>query len=921
MDNPWASAWEEPPSDKPLPWASPSDEPVPEQETDLGLPSWPLHDTTQWSCSVHVDPPLWSSSTPKEPEWTPSPSYEQITLSRCVTAGPEPASQDESEPTSAMFSFRETESPKYGSQPMDRNRPQSAQPIEEASIAVPETDVPGGTSSGPPVPSDDEEPDAWADSTILTGPDDEWSSAWNTALSAEDEKEAAPPLDEWETARVEKERFDRAVPPEFLDSILRQCQEALDDIWPNSETVESDGLQDSWRKGLNGLENVNKLLDELIPNDVVLPPPVQFPTTATAKAMNDALKLTRHLPLAGCSPLAKLLASKGSMDWQRSVILREEVVDATPIGWRVLHKEEHRSSVEDTKPKKAAGGLLSFWNRRVSSIPSPPEESRETSPSRRTSIGSNAKSASTSQPEVKRDASPSKRSSTSTPPLPVGQPMSSETVPAPTVQAPSAVSRFLNRFTRARNGGSSLALSADDLEYLSDIVPSASDPDDEQDDLKELSRMVNSSPHPAKVPPPLPPPPKPPATSSSVLKGRPLTSLALPKPSSQPNQSSSPMVLPPPLTPMSAMPLSRSSSPIVPVKHPTTQPLNSSALIFSTPSVSSITKLPPPQLSSPRPQSPFTLPPPPKAPTPLSLPSPAPPPISPSQTPRPGVAQPRPTFTSSTTPSSSSQIWSKSTAPSNEGQSDGSLDDDFFSFTSAPYRRTHAPSDSASILSPESQSSGDQLRSARSSISQPFDDFDDFVSSPSQQRSSIRTPSPPPLPSKNNSPANHRVSSRGTRSSVQPSDHQRTLSLLEQANATKGIWPSPAGAGGAQIRLVIPQPIVEDLLEFEDVAIPSALASPPVRQPVGLTTNAGLVGTGMSSPFNTPLVPQTRGGIGQPSPSPPPSPTSQPLGSFPSYASMSSPPPLATKPLQQPSSRPSQTGGLSAQDLSFFEGL
>ena len=685
----------------------------------------------------------------------------------------------------------------------------------------------------------------------------------------------------------------------------------MDEIWPESEAPTSDVSEKSWRTGFDGLENMyvcgarlvqisvnlsprTKLLNELIPDDFVLPPAVQYPTTATAKAMNEALRLTRHSTSAGSSPLTKLFASKGSLDWQRSVVSTEDAVpDATPVGWRILDKEEHRSTTDATKPKRGASGLLSFWNRRAPSVSSLPEEVREASPSRRTSIGSGQ--------STNRDASPVKPPSTTTPPPQSMQQAPPEIIAAPTT-TPSAVSKFLNRFSRTKSTGShhsSIALSVNDLEYLSDIVPSASDPDDEQEgSLKAPSNMTLHL--PAKLPPPLPPPPKPPATSPFTFNENPTISAQLSRPPQYPGQNSSPLLpsLPPPLSPKSISTPTRSLSPVIDHPYP-------SISIIPSRSSSTVPKLPSPPPPS-QIQSSFSPSPPSKTTTPLSLPPLIPPPpISPPQTPRPTAVNPFSPPLTSLTSSSSSYMWPSSTSSRDEDASD----EEFFALSSrSPYRPSHASSDSASIRSPESQNSGDRLRSARSSMSQSFDDFDDFVSSPSRKHPSPRSPSPPPLPAKNTPPMNYRMPTHTSRPSV---DHQRTQSLIDKASTTKGTWPSPA-TNVLPLRPIPPPPVTEDLLGFGDPP-----ASPP--QPL-LGTSIGL-GTKAIPPLLS-LHSAVESRVHQPPRSSSPlTTTSQPLMSFPPLAFMSTPPPLSAKPPPQAASKPPQTGGLSAQDLLFFEGL
>ena len=87
------------------------------------------------------------------------------------------------------------------------------------------------------------------------------------------------------------------------------------------------------------------------------------------------------------------------------------------------------------------------------------------------------------------------------------------------------MSRFLQRFSRPRTSSSSprdsLALSSDDLEFLSDVRSKSNDPSQTIDGLiagleSEIERTESSTLH-GKLPPPLPPPPKGSSSSSPGL--------------------------------------------------------------------------------------------------------------------------------------------------------------------------------------------------------------------------------------------------------------------------------------------------------------------------------------------------------------------------------------------------------------------
>ena len=99
--------------------------------------------------------------------------------------------------------------------------------------------------------------------------------------------------------------------------------------------------------------------------ELTLQRPLDFPKTATFKGMNNALRLTRNLPMVKNSPMSHYMASKGSTAWEKAVKGRKEVVeeDVVPVGWRILEKEAPKPATPAPKP---SGGLFSFWGRKES---------------------------------------------------------------------------------------------------------------------------------------------------------------------------------------------------------------------------------------------------------------------------------------------------------------------------------------------------------------------------------------------------------------------------------------------------------------------------------------------------------------------------------------------------------------------------
>lgn len=896
MNNPWATTWEQPdnqPNNRKTPIPTPSwnytiGNKTQDQEEDIGLPSWSASNDAQWPESSHTSDALWTSSIDDSGVWGSS-TYAKINLSRRRITEAVVDSETQDEVVCPVPAASEEDNV-AGPAPPDSVEPHLVPPTIDLTPQVPDSpNVDGDFEASPSVKGEDEETEddseVWADPVNLSIDDgDEWGAAWVDTSASEVSVGAGEPLDEWESARQEKEKLNRAVPPEMMAALVQKCQEVSGELWPGT-AFDSD--TSNWRTGVDGLENIAVLLNDLIPENMVLSPPTQFSQTATAKELNNALKLTRHMPLTRKSPMALLLSSKGSTDWEKSVKARKDIpVDDAPAGWRILEKDERATITDPSHPKKPGAGLLSFWNRKASSsilsADAKVENARPPSIPARSSIDN-------TKPQVpdKRDVSPVRTPTILVPSSPVASSSAAPDVMIPTVTpAPSAVSRFLNRFSRARGTGSerkSIALSTDDLDFLSDIVPSAHDPDDDTDDapLKALSSLINSNPTPlpTKLPPPLAPPPKPPSVNASRPPSVGLSGLGItlePARSSPHHASARALSLPPPLSPVtSEMSFSRPHSPAVPPKPSSS--INTTFSAYTNPIIPAATSSPP-QPSS-RTHSPLQLPPPPKAPSALSIPPLLPPPISPPQTPRPSV-HPIPGATLTSFPNTG---WAAAAF-----QDDDDDDDSFSAFSNLP-RAVPFPAPRESIDSSlNSPSSAQALNSSKSSNSMSFDDFDDFVTS-----SQIRTPSPPPVPAKPSKMIGGAVAAMPS-SRPGTSIHIRTQSLLEHAATQRGQWPSPLNAHSSH-------PV-----------LPPPSASPSFGRDMDLLSDGGAV---LSAPkFGTPPPKVQSTMVPQLSPSPPLAPLPQPLLSFASLSPSSSR-------AERPPAKPVQTGGLTAQDLSFFEGL
>ncbi|KAJ4000866.1 hypothetical protein F5050DRAFT_293088 [Lentinula boryana] len=689
MDNPWDNAWDESqfknsPSSAPQKslfststWKDPT-----ENETDIALPSWSAGPAVTWNEPSDDAPTLWAASTsngsasskvspalsPKVARWTSS--YESMSAhfgdsSSSVDGNSETEEQEKDGVEEVLDEDEKVhESPPANNEALEADGqeehetttlktsevidpwtpPQSVFPTSTSLSSVLSTT----TSNSSPAPGS---PDAFEFGTFESGvsesiagpsvddslpnPDAEWGTAWAAKETDLNDKEEEEVLDQWERAKREKEKMDRAVPPELLAFILHTLEEIADDLWPSApqpkakdvdkgtitntsqkyskDTIEldhsegdvqrspsaddddegqdiveravtpkprqaenqtntwkdetrSEDLLFHWKGGIDVLDHLSDLCHNIAPP---LPPlsslphlPSQSsnPQSPILKRSSEALRLTRSTVTSSSGPFGLYLKSKGSIEWEVAVKARPEKTseqereEIVPAGWRILPKEkENEKKVEAPEMKKKGSSILSsFFGRKTE--PSPAENrntSKDESP--RPSLGSsrNSVDSTVSKTELKAESP-----STKLPTHPVSAPVASmsaaststttnalstygdggppdlfQDVPT-TAPAPSAVSRFLNRFSSSRNrpshsrqnSNASLALSTDDLEFLEDIVPSASD-DHEHDnglvqtgtsDLTGLQKMIESAPLPA----PLLPPPRAPQSQPQLSSPR-----------------------------------------------------------------------------------------------------------------------------------------------------------------------------------------------------------------------------------------------------------------------------------------------------------------------------------------------------------------------------------------------------------------
>lgn len=597
----------------------------------------------------------------------------------------------------------------------------------------------------------------------------------------------------------------------------------------------------------------NSIKQRLVPEDLVLPVNVPFSKTFVSKQTSEALKLTRHSQVTRSSPIALYMASKGSTSWENSLKSRPNIIqeDIVPAGWKILDTTKEDPVVADDGKKKPNGGLLSFFGRRGTNS-STDTAKRSSSPIASISSVKSGSSPRTSVEGGRRSASQSVAGDKSTPSSPsvasfgtsvvqkndTGSLSETQATPTtapineivrePSPPPPSAVSRFLGRFSSRPKTSSmdSIALSQDDLEFLSD-VPSLTSPEVDHDmGFDALSSMIKSPPLPTTLPAPLAPPPKAPPkpTISSPAPGRQSQNDDfmsffddLDRQPQAPIQSESPLSLlaAVPTPPVKSVASSHSHSPSPPpavasLSIPTIrvgsldQQPDQSWSSFDYPSAPMNKPLPPPSKrafvpimsSSSRPSSTA----PPLLPKPGSIT-----PLSPPPTGRRGSGNvdllsgtsaeiaPLPPH-----PTSRSHTPLRSAQPTPPVSQPVSIDDDddFADFLSSPAAQTTQPGLlSFNDFTPAPSQTLPPPLNGNSVVSTTVSEFDDFLGS-----------LPPQPPAKSNSFASNSASSSSSISSAKipgtlpttgltrkisrKADHSRTLSLMETA-AARGRWLDP----------------------------------------------------------------------------------------------------------------------------------
>ncbi|CAE6464936.1 unnamed protein product [Rhizoctonia solani] len=370
--------------------------------------------------------------------------------------------------------------------------------------------------------------------------------AWGSSWQPKDERQDNEPLDEWEQARIKKERRDRKVPPEVLSGYLTDWESLVSDIYPDAPLPRSEPTTE-WRspmEEISELQTLRKLYRlPILATTLSSPPPIlstlpPYSSLQIHSRQRAALKATRVSAVSQLSPFAHLTSARSIQAAHRfsskpSVSISKSSLDfgdgVVGVGWAWAHDEKKvepkpipapvaiappttvTASTPSPTPATPTGRFSGFWARARGSTD-------------KSSVGQGSRS-NTPVPLTSPSTSSLGEATNSTKPLepPAAESFPVQTQPQPAeppVPAPasSGVSRFFKRFSRSNPVESarlatseSVSLSAEDLEFLADSVPNTTEKSllDSGRGITEfdaLEAMLKSKPLPKDVPVLAPPP-------------------------------------------------------------------------------------------------------------------------------------------------------------------------------------------------------------------------------------------------------------------------------------------------------------------------------------------------------------------------------------------------------------------------------
>ncbi|PVF99892.1 hypothetical protein CPB86DRAFT_266755 [Serendipita vermifera] len=349
--------------------------------------------------------------------------------------------------------------------------------IVESSItsnAIPVNEIPQTTGiSLPATPAVDEEADSlskWrtlGNAAITVGDEAAWDTAWKTPSNDEPQAAYSPtsenqPVDEWSSAIAEKAKMDAIIPPELMDLVMERFQELSNIMWPGEDL---EAIRDvpapraEWQGGLENVDGLASIVNRYIPPPPVISP-INFADTPIAGPMQTAVKLTRSLGIIQKSPLNRL--TQASDSWGSSMLrqsgrgqsfrLENWLQEKAPINSSTLN-----SSIEEKGYDKKPTGVMGFFSR------SSMDQGRLS-----------ALTSSSSTPRTSLDGTTLTTTSVPSPIIQSTTPQSLSSEPTNPPQPASAVSRFLNRFSRRVDDQPKtpppMTLRSDELDFL-DMAP------------------------------------------------------------------------------------------------------------------------------------------------------------------------------------------------------------------------------------------------------------------------------------------------------------------------------------------------------------------------------------------------------------------------------------------------------------------
>ncbi|CAG7851729.1 SubName: Full=Uncharacterized protein {ECO:0000313/EMBL:CCA74654.1} [Serendipita indica DSM 11827] len=470
MDNPWNNAWAEPEKEvvqevtlapKKESWIT---SPV---SGDLGA-SW----TTGWGTQTDTASAWRSTNTTDEPVKAPWETTDAARVAY-VLGEEEPEAFVEETPPRVDEAEPEKEPEPVAALKEILNVPSLTPPDFGTVDLPPASPEPEKVEFAAPFATPNEEvEDSWrslGNAAISVGDEGAWEGAWKPdAQDFEREATPEPHVDEWAQAMEEKVVRDAIIPSEVMDMILGRFNELSRVLWPDEDLEalrEGPAPRTEWQGGLENVDGLTRTINDYLPPPPSAPP-LHYANTQVAASFQNAMRMTKSYGMLQKSPIALLI--KSSENWESSRIRGTAGKPFSLREWTGIHSS--RSATPATQgtstilfdagsSHRRTGSLMDMiarpsFDRGRSATSSPaPRGSIESIPS----IIPNGSTTVASTPPI---ASPTKSAFGTEAPTPTA--------------APSAVARFLNRFSRKADEGpkppAQVNLKSEELDYL-DMMP------------------------------------------------------------------------------------------------------------------------------------------------------------------------------------------------------------------------------------------------------------------------------------------------------------------------------------------------------------------------------------------------------------------------------------------------------------------